>query len=47
VIYRQAAGLALEPQDFPDAPHHKQFPSTTLRPGETYRRLIRYRFGLA
>jgi aldose 1-epimerase len=47
VVYRQSAGLALEPQDFPDAPHHGNFPSTTLRPGEIYRRAIRYRFGTA
>jgi aldose 1-epimerase len=44
VIYRQSAGLALEPQAFPDAPHHPDFPSTVLRPGETYHRHIRYRF---
>ena len=44
VIYRQSAGLALEPQDFPDAPHHSNFPSTVLRPGEVFRRVIRYRF---
>ncbi len=47
VIYRQAAGLALEPQDFPDAPHHANFPSTVLRPGETYRRVIVYHFTTA
>jgi aldose 1-epimerase len=45
VIYRQSAGLALEPQEFPDAPHHATFPSTVLRPGQVYRRSIRYRFG--
>ena len=44
VVYRQSAGLALEPQGFPDAPHHPNFPSTMLRPGEDYRRTIRYRF---
>jgi aldose 1-epimerase len=44
VIYRQSAGLALEPQDFPDAPNRPAFPSTVLRPGEQYRRVIRYRF---
>jgi aldose 1-epimerase len=44
VVYRQSAGLALEPQDFPDAPHHTNFPSTVLRPAEVYRRTIRYRF---
>jgi aldose 1-epimerase len=47
VIYRQSAGLALEPQEFPDAPHHPNFPSTELRPGQTYRRVIRYRFTVA
>ncbi len=44
VIYRQSAGLALEPQDFPDAPHHENFPSTVLRPGHVLRRTIRYQF---
>jgi aldose 1-epimerase len=47
VIYRQSAGLAVEPQEFPDAPHQANFPSTTLRPGEIYRRAIRYRFSAA
>ena len=44
VVYRQSAGLALEAQDFPDAPHHPNFPSTSLEPNATYRRIIRYRF---
>ena len=44
VIYRQSDGFALEPQGFPDAPHHPNFPSTILRPGQHYRRMIRYRF---
>jgi aldose 1-epimerase len=47
VVYRQSDGLALEPQDFPDAPHHAGFPSTELRPGDVYRRFIRYRFTAA
>jgi aldose 1-epimerase len=46
IIYRQSAGVALEAQGFPDAPNHAHFPSTVLRPGETYRRIIRYRFGV-
>ncbi|MBV9016770.1 MAG: galactose mutarotase [Alphaproteobacteria bacterium] len=46
IIYRQSAGLAFEPQGFPDAPHHPNFPSTMLRPGQTYRETIEYRFGL-
>ncbi len=35
--------LAVEPQDFPDAVNHPNFPSVILRPGETYRRTSRYR----
>ncbi|WP_142846343.1 aldose epimerase family protein [Telmatospirillum sp. J64-1] len=30
------AGLALEPQIWPDAPNHPHFPSALLRPGEIY-----------
>ncbi len=36
-LYRQGAGIALEPQHFPDSPHHPEWPSTVLRPGERYR----------
>jgi len=28
--------LALEPQHYPDSPHHANFPSTILKPGETF-----------
>ena len=42
--YRQGDGLALEPQAFPDAPHRTEFVSATLRPGETFRRSIRWTF---
>lgn len=35
--YRQSDGLALETQHFPDSPNQPKFPSTVLRPGETYR----------
>jgi aldose 1-epimerase len=34
--YRQGDGLALETQHFPDSPNQPHFPSTVLRPGETY-----------
>ncbi|WP_327157107.1 aldose epimerase family protein [Streptomyces tubercidicus] len=37
VPYGPAAGLALETQHFPDSPNRPDFPSTVLRPGETYR----------
>lgn len=35
------AGLALEPQRWPDSPHHPDFPGALLRPGETYRQVTR------
>jgi aldose 1-epimerase len=35
--YREGDGLALETQHFPDSPNHSNFPSTVLRPGQTYR----------
>ncbi|MFW8596074.1 aldose epimerase family protein [Cribrihabitans neustonicus] len=38
------AGLALETQAWPDAPNHRNFPRAVLRPGETYRHLVRYGF---
>jgi aldose 1-epimerase len=44
VAYRQSAGFALEAQNFPDAPNHANFPNAVLRPGETYRHMIAYRF---
>jgi aldose 1-epimerase len=43
-IYRQSAGLAFEPQGFPDAVNHPAFPATILGPNETYRQTIGYRF---
>ena len=34
--YPRLAGLALEPQRFPDAPNQPGFPTPVLRPGEVY-----------
>ncbi|NGY60332.1 galactose mutarotase [Lentzea sp. NEAU-D13] len=34
--YGHRAGFALEAQHFPDSPNRPDFPSTVLRPGETY-----------
>lgn len=38
------AAFALETQHFPDAPNHSTFPSTVLRPGETFESTTIYRF---
>ena len=40
----QFAGVALETQHYPDSPNHSEFPSTVLRPGETFRSVTEYRF---
>ena len=45
--YGAFAGLALETQTFPDAPNRRHFPSSVLRPGETYRQVTEYRFSVA
>jgi aldose 1-epimerase len=43
-IYRQGDGYALETQHFPDSPNHPNFPSTVLRPGQTYQTSTVYQF---
>ena len=35
-MYRQGEAFCLETQHFPDSPNKPNFPSTTLRPGQTY-----------
>jgi aldose 1-epimerase len=42
--YGPFAGIALEPQRWPDAPHQSGFPPITLAPGETYRQETRWSF---
>ncbi|MEU6392037.1 aldose epimerase family protein [Streptomyces sp. NPDC046939] len=43
--YRQSDGLCLETQHFPDSPNQPAFPSTVLRPGQTYRSTTVHSFG--
>ena len=40
------AGVALETQHAPDSPNRPEFPSTVLRPGETFKSRTEYRFGV-
>ena len=42
--YRGA--VALETQNFPDAPNHPHFPSPVVRPGQTYTQTCIYKFGV-
>lgn len=44
VMYRQGDGIALEAQNFPDAPNQPGFPNSALRPGDIYRQATIHRF---
>jgi aldose 1-epimerase len=46
VPYTRRFGLCLETQHFPDSPNHPNFPTTTLRPGETYQSTTVYKFSV-
>ena len=35
-VYKQRYAFCLETQHFPDSPNHPDFPTTILRPGQTY-----------
>jgi len=43
-VYERGAAVCLEPQHSPDSPHHADWPSTILRPGQTYRSRSVYTF---
>lgn len=44
--YRQGDGVCLETQRCPDAPNRPDFPSTVLRPGQTFQSTTVHRFGV-
>lgn len=44
-VYQPGDGIALESQHVSDSPNQPQFPTTVLRPGETYRQTTIWRFG--
>ncbi len=43
-VYKQYHGFCLETQHFPDSPNQPKFPSTVLRPGQTYKTTTVYSF---
>lgn len=43
-VYQYRNAFCMEPQDYPDAPNHPAFPSSELKPGETYQSMILYKF---
>ncbi len=46
VVYPHRGAFCLETQHFPDSPNHPEFPSTVLRPGETYKSECIYKFSI-
>ena len=45
-VYHDYDAVALECQHFPDSPNKPDYPSTVLRPGETYEQAIIWQFGI-
>jgi aldose 1-epimerase len=44
--YPRRSGLSLETQHFPDSPNHPSFPSTELKPGQSYHSITEFRFSV-
>ncbi len=44
--YVRNGALCLETQHFPDSPNHPAYPTTTLKPGQTYRQTTVYQFSV-
>ncbi len=43
-VYKKNGGFCMETQVFPDSVNHPNFPSSILKPGETYRHIVIYEF---
>ncbi|HEV2273242.1 MAG TPA: aldose epimerase family protein [Acidobacteriaceae bacterium] len=43
-VYQKHAALCLETQHYPDSPNHPSFPSTELKPGQTYHNVTVFTF---
>jgi len=45
-VYNHRYAICLETQHYPDSPNHDNFPSTVLKPGETYTSTTIYKFSV-
>lgn len=45
-VYKQHYGMCLETQHFPDSPNQPAFPNTILRPGDKFKEITVYKFGV-
>ena len=46
-IYRQTDGVTFETQHYPDSPNHPDYPTTELKPGQTFDETTIFRFSTA
>jgi aldose 1-epimerase len=46
IVYRRRSALCLETQHFPDSPNQPKFPTTELKPGQTYHQVTVWKFGV-
>ena len=46
-VYGHRSAFCLETQHFPDSPNHPSFPSTELKPGQTYHEVTVFKFSTA
>jgi len=44
--YKYRNALCMEPEHYPDSPNQPQFPSVVLKPGQTYKNTIIYKFSV-
>jgi aldose 1-epimerase len=45
-VFQFRNGFCMEPQHYPDSPNQPNFPSVVLKPGQTYKNTIIYRFSV-
>jgi aldose 1-epimerase len=45
-VYEHRGAFCMEPQHYPDSPNEPGFPTVELKPGQTYRNTILYRFSV-
>jgi aldose 1-epimerase len=43
-VYKRRYGFCLETQHYPDSPNHPDFPTTILKPGETFHQTTAFKF---
>ena len=46
IAYQKHAALCLETEHYPDSPNRPEFPSTLLKPGQTYKHVTVHKFGV-